>query len=146
MGMKKYVAPGSEFSDDCVILLKRTPTSVACVVCGVQAARAGRRASNAISFFMIASLSPRQFADVGRIFADVNRPFDAVENRESFAQAQQLVGTGTFHGPIDVLGALRLGALDEQVCLGMFRAFIKIALRIESGDLRLELGAADIDR
>src|SRR3954453_23658137 len=138
MGMKKYVAPGSEFSDDCVILLKRTPTSVACVVCGVQAARAGRRASNAISFFMIASLSPRQFADVGRIFADVNRPFDAVENREPLAQAQELVGPRAFHGSIDVLGALRLGALDEQIGLGVLRAFVEVALRIESGDLRLE--------
>src|SRR4051795_3549915 len=146
MGMKKYVAPGSEFSDDCVILLKRTPTSVACVVCGVQAAAKGRTASNAISFFMIASLSPRQLADVGRIFADVNRPFDAVENRQPLAQAQQLVGTGTFHGAIDVLGALRFGALDEQIGLGMFRALVEIALRIESGDLRLKLSAADVDR
>src|SRR3954447_12132249 len=145
MGMKKYVAPGSEFSDDCVILLKRTPTSVACVVCGVQAAAKGRTASSAISFFMIASLSPRQFANVGRIFADVNRAFDAVENREPLAQSQQLVGTGAFHGPIDVLGALRFGALDEQVCLGMLGTFVEIALRIESGDLRLEFSAADID-
>jgi hypothetical protein len=55
IGMKKYVAPASVISVLLVILLKRTPTCVAPVVCGVQAARALSATSAMRMRFMLTS-------------------------------------------------------------------------------------------
>jgi hypothetical protein len=54
MGMKKYVAPGEATSVERVTLLKRTPTSVAPVLCGVQAvAQRSDRVARASNVFFI---------------------------------------------------------------------------------------------
>src|SRR5712692_2830580 len=122
IGAKKYVAPGAAISVDRMILLNLTPTCVACVTCGVQAERV--RASTLMqmqSVFMVAVLMVRrEVSEVCRIPADVNRPFDAVEHRQAFAQAQQLVRAGSLHRSVDQLSAMRFGALDQEIGFRVF--------------------------
>ena len=78
-------------------------------------------------------------AEVGGVFVDVDRPLDAVEQREAVAQAQELVRAGAFQGAVDQLGAVGLRALDQQVGLGVFLALVEVLLGVDLGDLGLEL-------
>src|ERR1700712_5428813 len=122
-----------------VSLLNFTPTSVASVEWGVQPARdrpaRGRAQSIRMEKRFISSSFVRSvffrlvradLAEVGRVLVDVDRALDAVEERQAAAQLEELRRAGALEGAVDLLGAVRLGRLDQQVGLGMLLALVEV--------------------
>jgi hypothetical protein len=82
---------------------------------------------------------------VTSVSMDVDRSLDPIEKRETLAQLQQLVGTGSLHGAVDHLRALRLRLADQQIAFRVTRTLVQLPLRVDAGDLRLELRRHDVD-
>src|SRR5215218_4670936 len=82
---------------------------------------------------------PRDPAEVGQVFVDVDRSLDAVDQGEAAPQLEELGRAGPFERAVELLGAVGLRRLDEEVGLGPLLPLVEVLAGVDLGDLRVEL-------